>query len=366
MLSLACLEEDTNEAVYFAKKALAIEDNIQGFALMAIVEYQAQDERKALEYVRRMLISPELETLGVHFLSPLIQIMVNLGQSEGAATLKEVLEEKLRNRDDLFAVNTLVLAQFMVLQPKPKELIEALPQVEVELLPHTYRKLNMWAGLCYQELFEYQKALASLKCLDHAGMTDPRYFRDLLFLYLNFRKVNEIKSFISVFRERLSSTARLQVLEPMFDFVTELLVQDPKVYQFDHISRTLIASRVEKSSWLALILSRLDPSLIEPDFLEAAISRLEIAAVPLARHQIPRFRILHDIKTNQTIDITKRIQQASDQAQALGLVLEKLRLFILQDELKRSGLTIGRIDFNFPPGFLETPAVFQFSKIPRR
>ncbi len=366
MLALAHHTDDISQALFYGKKALDIEENLRSLALMAILEYHGLNEKTSLEHVHRLLDRPDNKNLGIHYITLLMPILLALGEDGGAAHFYRILHDSLKGRNDLFATNTLVLNRIMLLMYKPAELIMAIRGLDQELLPQTYRKLNQWAGLSYQELFQYDKALASLKCMDHAGMTDPRYFRDLLFLYVNFRKNNEIKKLISLFRNSMKEAPHLKQLEPLFRLITEMLVQDPKVYNFQHVMDQLLAAGVERTSWLTLIVSILDPRHLKPGFLKQTLDLVTCVAVPWARHQIPRIRILNEVKSGRQFNLTLQLQQAIDKAHEFGLIMEKLRLHLFSDELKQFGHTVARLQFHFEPGFLEMPSVFHFTKLSSR
>ena len=366
MLALAHHTVDISQALYYGKKALNIEENLRSLALMAILEYHGLNEKKSVEHVRKLIVRMDLKNLGIHYITLLMPILMALGEDSGAKQLYLVLHDSLKGRTDLFATNTLVINRIMLLMYRPCDLIVAIRQLDQELLPQTYRKLNHWAGLSYQELFQYDKALASLKCIDHAGMTDPRYFRDLLFLYVNYRKSNEIKNLISTFKNSQKEAPQLNQLEPLFRLVTEMLVQDPKIYDFEHVVNLLTESKVERSSWLTLIASILDPRHLKLNFLKKTLELVNTVSVPWARHQIPRLRILAEVKSGRQFNLTLQLQEAIDKAHEFGLIMEKLRLHLFHDELKQFGHTVARLQFHFDPGFLEMPSVFHFTKLSSR
>ena len=365
MLAMAYRVHDIKKALEYGQKALTIQENNQVFVMLAILEYHAMEEDKARAYLDRIEFGDDA-AIDIHYLFLALPILIVLNDFKAARSLFDMIENKLTGRDDLYAANTLTLARLMLMQLRPAKLISAVQELKLELLPHTKRELHYWVSLAYQDLFQYEQAIGCLKYIDHNGMTDSRMFQELLLLYLNFAKTNEVKKLISLYRTRVQDHSNLRTLEPLFQLITEVLVQDPKVYSLNHILESLQAAGVERSSWLILITNLLEMKHLKPDFLKQARALIEKASVTWARRQLPRLTILAEVKSGRQFNLTQQLQQAVDKAHELGLIMETLRLYVLSNDLKRFGHTVAKIDFHLKPGFLESPGVFQYTRLNAR
>ena len=360
MLALANAENDLNAALQYGRKALAIKESIQTLSLMAILEFFAGAEAKAGHHLDDVFKKGDFQALDIHLTAKLLPITLALGRSEDANTLYEKLVAKLHGRTDLFAVNTKLLARMELLRPSPRELLNAKIKLKQELLPQTQVKIQRWAALSYQELFQYQHALSEIQAFDQPGRSQILFFQEMFFLNLNFNKFGAIKTLIAKLkRDRLNDTA-LKVLDPLCQLVTEMVIQDPKILDGDHIFKLLSDAGLCNSEWLALVASFLDPDTMKPEFLERVVDKLKRAASPWAYHQLGRLEILSMLHDGQNAPLEYLFQSAIAHCQECDLVMEALRLEGLRVNLEKRTLLPESLQSSIPPSWLESTEAVQF------
>ncbi len=360
MLALAHRNEDLPKALEFAERALNIEENIEALALLAILEYHASDLKGARARVDRILQQTRLGDLEIHYAYQLLPIMLAFEERNGARALYKSMINRLKGRTDLFATNTLALAGVRIQRDNPAAFLKAAQSLEQELLPQTRQKLSQWASLSYQELGQRQNAMSCLKALDS---NDYRFFRDAMFLHLNFQRTTDLKKTITAYRKAVDGNKRLARLKPLAQLITEILVQDPAIYDSEHVAHALGAASVDQSMWLTLVVSILEPRLVSGDFVSRVLEGLSLGGQFWARHQVPRLNILADVKAERPGNLVSRIDAAVARADQYGLVMEKARLFALARSLKIAECDLEKIDFRLPPELLESPDLAPILKV---
>jgi len=360
MLALANAESNLDDALNYGRKALAIKESIQTLSLMAILEFFSGVEAKAGNYLDEVFQKEDFQELDIHLATKLLPITVALGRTEDANTLYEKMVAKLKGRSDLFAVNTKLLAQMELLRPFPRELLNARKELKQELLPQTQVKVQRWAALSFQELFQYQNAMSEIQAFDQPGQSQILYFREMFFLNLNFYKFGAIKTLIAKLkRDRLNESA-LKVLDPLCQLVTEMVIQDPKILDGDHVFTLLADAGLCNSEWLALVASFLDPNTMKPEFLERVVDKLRRAASPWAYHQLGRLEILSMLHDGQNAPVEYLFQSAIAHCEECDLVMEALRLEGLRVNLEQRSLLPDSLRTSIPPRWLESKEAVQF------
>jgi len=352
MLALAYASEDAARALQFAERALHIRENAETLALAAIIEYHAYEPARARERVARLLQRAKMRELDIHYAYQLLPIMLAFEETEGAQALLAGMRERLKGRTDLYAANTLALSEVRLLRDRPAAFLKAATKLDIELLPQTRRKLSQWACVSYQELGQRQNALSCLKALDPA---DYPYFRDAMFLHLNFLKMSDLKRMLAAYRETASGSSRLQRLEPLAELISQLLMQDPKVSDFEHVSQALMAANVERSAWMTLFADVLPPRALAVDFFEPLVATLHDGAAFWARCQLPRLTLMRDALKGKPGDVNQRLTEAIAEVDRLGQTVEKARLYAAAQWLEGMGHPPGELDFRLSPEAMTSP-----------
>ncbi len=361
MLAMANKDEDIKGALYFAKKALKINPAPETLALLLILEFEAGNYAQARAHMAAVLADPKLAQLDVQYTAQIMPILVSLGQYKAAQGMFSQLSSKLKGRNDLFATNTLLLARFRLLQPWPRQLLEAMQHLDQELLPQTRRQLHAWSCRACQEVFDFNQALAELQKIEELERSSL-YFQEALFLFLQFEKSVHLRNLIGFYRETSSEDPLFRQLAPLFQLATELLLQDPKIYDFEYVIRTLDDLRQNRSSWLALITSRLGLAHLDEAFLAGVLDMLQVAADPFARYQLPRFRAWLEFKRGEQILPRRHLEEAAHHARERGLITEQLRLLALHEHLAASHPGFPPLDLPEAQALLAQPTVAQFVK----
>ncbi|CAM2070329.1 Non-specific serine/threonine protein kinase [Sulfidibacter corallicola] len=360
MLALAYKSTDSPQALYFARKALKINRNVHTLSLAAILEFQCGNHGEAHGFIHQVFAQPNFRDLSIHYASLLQPILMAFNEYEKSQVLFTLLYEKLKSRQDPFATNTLVTAKIRLLQPYPAKLVHAVGKVQGDLLPQTQRRLHQWCSLAHQELFEYDLALDNLHARELEADGDLHYYRNLMFLYLNFRKFVEVKKLVSNFSHTCEKYPRLKQLEPLFQLSTEIVVRDPNTFDFTHLCISLQDAKLDLSSWLALIISTLDFNLVSGELVEQVLSQLEAAAIPWAQHQIPRFRVMAAIKTKRYNALERLWEKALQRLQDFNLVMERVRLVALYQYMQNNHIPLPKQTIMLPHAIMERPETAHF------
>lgn len=360
MLALAHAESDLEGALKNGRIALGIREGIQTLSLMTILEFFSGNEAKAGEYLDGAFQRQNFQELDIHLATRLLPITVALGRYDDANTLYEAVAIKLRGRNDLFAENTKLLAKMELLRPFPRQLLTAQKEIQCELLPQTKEKLVRWKALSYQELFQYQNAHNEIQTFLQMDSNPLRYYREMLFLNLNFRKFEPIKHLIGKLRRERNQKPELQSLDPLCQLVTEMVIQDPKLFEGNHIFTCLEDAGLLNSEWLALIASFLNPHLMKHGFLEQVVLKLKRAASPWAYHQLGRLEILSMLHDGQNAPLSYLFQSALAHCEECDLVMEALRLEGLRVNLVRQALLPESNESSIPASWLESNEASQF------
>jgi len=359
MLALANRETDVGQALYYAKKALKIGENIEVLALLAILEFAGENPARTKVCVHKVFAKGGIENLDIQYAAQLMPILMQLGETENAGKLYQSLVNKLKGRDDLFATNTLVLAEMQYVQTDPQKVLDTVAGLHQELLPQTRHAVDLIRCRAHQQLFQYDEAIAVLEGLE-TEEGDPEHYREWLYLYLMFGRMTEVKHLCSTWQRRAEHLPSLARLKPLFDLVTEILVGDPKVYDLDYLISSIEEAELDRSSWLALLVSLLDFWIAEADLIDGVIAIIETAAVADARHHLERLFLISKLKRNRFDHIAEELSAAAEHARQHHLLTERLRLFALARLISAQGWAEPRPDFDFPDGFLDRPAVRQF------
>lgn len=360
MLGMSFAKENLPLALEYAEQAKAIQEDVQTLSLAAILHFYNFEEDKARDFLRLAFAQKNLSDMEIHLASRLVGITIILGENDKSRKLLGILEKKLKGRSDLFATDTLLLAHLRQNIDAPKELLKKVHTVKKQVLPKTNWKLKQWACLAYQETFNYNKALACLKSEEQEALKNPRYYRELLFLHLNFQKMAQVKNIISAYKQQSSQSSILKQLDPLFQLATEILLKDPKVLEVDHILSHLKEAGVSRSAWLTLITTVHDIQHLKQSFLEEVVQLLERAAVPWARHQMLRLKILALLKAGHHIELVYLFQKAVRKAGENGLAMEMLRLRVLRDFLAEKGLIPEQFTVEIPKPLWESSDAVQF------
>ena len=268
MLALANRYTDVGQALYFAKKALKIAENLEVLALLSILEFADNNEARARVFVHKVFSNKSVESIAIHYGSELMPILMDLGELDNARTLLALLNNKLKGRDDLYATNTLLLAKIQFVQTHPKHLLQLVLELQEELLPQTQRLIQGYVCRAHIERFDYEMAVASLKSMNFDPASDLQYYREWLFLFLAFERINEVKQLSSSYQRHASENEKMKALDPLFQLVTAIILGDPKVYDLKYLLTSIATSRVEKSAWLTVLLPRAVPSCEKKTFDE--------------------------------------------------------------------------------------------------
>lgn len=360
MLALAHSENDHRLALEFGRRALSIKECVQTFSLMTILEFFSGNEAKAGEYLDQAFKQVDFPELDIHLLIRLLPITVALGRYEDAERLYENLTQRLKGRNDIFAQNIKHLAQLELLRPFPRRLLSARKKVKVELLPQTELKLVRWSALSYQELFQYQNATNEILFFDQPGPGQVRFFREMIFLNLNFKKIGLLKNLVTRIRRECSDNKDLEVLLPLCQLITEMVIEDPKIYQSQHVLQLLAQADLLNSEWLALVASSLNLDHVDPNFYAMVVDRLRRAASPWAYHQLGRLEILSMLQDGQNAPLGYLFQSALSHCEECDLVMEALRLEGLRVTLERRSLLPDSNDSSIPQSWMESPDAVQF------
>lgn len=366
MLALAFRREDAKQALSFGKRALSIEENIKSLSLNAILEFDVGNRNQANALLDRVFSRSDLDAIDVNSASQMIPILVSLGFLDRATRLYELMREKLKGEDHLFANNVLFLAKARLLQPTPKELIEFVERDVRELLPQTEIRINYLLFLAYVERFNFDKASKALNQYLE-GLLDDRdkkikAFRGRLYLLLNFHRFEEAKALLADFKRDSETRTDLQELDPLVRLATEFLIQDPNFADATHVFQLLHAQGDKTSEWLTLFLSLLEPSQVNPAFAEKALEFIDAQALQTVRNQIPRLRVLEAYAKKVRSGLDKLALEAVENAALRHLEMEKLRLYLLMDFLVKKQVLKPSVQPSLPAHFKQDANATHFVK----
>jgi hypothetical protein len=358
LLAMANVHEDLDKALSYADRALEIRENVEVLSLRSILLFQAGDPNQARQHLEAIFSGKQLGKIDIQYAAQLMPILVALNRQDWASDLFASMRAKLKGRNDLFATNTLLLAEMELLTPWPKKIIAAVRSLKQELLPATEHQLAVWRSRAHQDRFDFPSALAALKVLEERH--EPRLYQEILFLYINFDKHTHIRKLSSRFREDAARNNRLKQSTPLYQLATEWLVQDPKITDFEHVVRLLDEARVDRSCWLALLASAMKQGFHEVSFLEQTVAELQVAATPWARHQMLRLHILLAFLRGEPDDCRKLMAEAVYHAREHGLVMEALRLHALKGMLEQGGKSLEGLNFGLDSSVLNHPETRRF------
>lgn len=360
LLSLAYRDEDTGQALYFATKALKIRENPQVLSLLAALEFAAGKPERARNCVHKLFTGDAAKQLELQYVGHLMPILVNLGEQASAALLMEDLETKLKGRDDHSSSNMLLSARLHYFQAAPSEILALAADIKGQLLPHTQEELNQFICQAQRDRFQYHQAVETLKKMDLDPKTDPDYYRQWLLLYLVFRRINDIKTLCSSWERRSAENNELKQLKPLFQIVTGLLVNDPNIYQLDHLKQQLTEARLHQSIWPAEFAAMMDFWLAEPELIRYLIEIIEESAPPPGKHHLHRLRLILQLKENDFSYLVEKLSEAVSHCKAHDLITERLRLFALCDFVRRREWADPEIDFGFEEELLTSGSAQHF------
>ncbi|MCB1042691.1 MAG: serine/threonine-protein kinase PknK [Acidobacteria bacterium] len=336
MLALAHRHTDPSQALKFAKRALAIDQNINSLSLNAILEYDQDNADRVNELISQAYSDQFINQVDVHSSTQLIPILVAMGYQDRADRLVKKLESQLSSRSDLFASNIIALVETQRLQAQPQQLVNYWQNKKIELLPQNESAIAAMRYHAYIQLFQLAKAHETMSTfadgfVDRTDRETAR-FRESLFLYLNFMRAEDLRKLIARINTSKASHEHLASLTPLCQLITELLLRDAKIFQYDHLMESLGDLGSSAKAWLSSFLAAMRPDLISPEGFEAIYDKLTSSPSAFVRLQIPRIRLVRNyFKNGQSLD--KPFREAVDYAINNKLNMELLRLDALREFL---------------------------------
>ncbi len=340
MLATAHRGVDAAQALMFGKRALSIEQNINSLALNAILEYDMENTDQVNELVSKAYSDRSIDNIDIQSATQLIPILVSMGYQDRADRLVTSLENQLSSRNDLFANNIIALAQTQRLQPRPSQLVSYWQTRTIELLPQNETSISDMRFHAHINLFQLAKAHESMTIYSDSFVNrkdrETARFRESMYLYLSFLRIEDLKRLIARISSSKESHEHLEQLMPLVQLITEFLLQDVKIFQFDHIMEPLSTLANRSKSWLGALVSALNPERIHADSFHAMFDCLTRTPSSTVRLQIPRLRVLKSyFKDDGNLDQVFR--EATEFASNNKLAMELLRLDALQKFLAEKG-----------------------------
>lgn len=338
MLALAHRNVDSEQALQFAQRALQIDQNINSLSLNAILEYDLEHTERVNELISEAYSDNTIDAIDIHSATQLIPILVAMGYQDRADRLVNSLASQLAGRNDLFANNIIAVAESQRLQSYPYQLVNYWQNKTIELLPHNETSISAMRFLAHIHLFQLAPAHEAMtkyaESFVDREQREVARFRESLFLYLNFLRVEDLKRIVARINSSKESHEHLESLSPLVQLITELLLRDSKAFDFEYAFAALGHHAPHAKAWISSIITLINPATIPESSFDAIYHYLSGIPTPFIRLQLPRLRLLNCyFKEKGKLDQVFR--QATEFAANNKLNLELLRLSALHGFLVR-------------------------------
>lgn len=363
MLALANRELNIELALGFAKKALAIEENGRTLVLNAILEFSKANWQESETLIKKALARADWDRLDLNTIPEWIAILMHFPQRAKAGEWVRHLETRLKGRNDLVARNLLFHAQCEGTTATPAQLLRRLDQRDFDLIGPTAFRLAHLEILASIACFDPPRALNALQNLVQQELNrrsrSALYFREKLFILLSFHRFDEVKKLIAEFNGQSQENEDLFTCNPLFHYATEFLLRDPRVLEPETIDQALAHLGPDTVRWQMLLLTLLSRNPAAHLYFETTLAKRLSHLSPFLAHQIPRFALVNAYFGPQST-LDQPLAEAMDYATQNELELEKLRLYILHQQLKSEGRIAETHSFSFRPGLIESAEANQF------